>query len=53
MCFEGITKTATNLSWSITAPKTFEFGMPPTVGEKQIFTFMQNEGQHSIMILGL
>ncbi|SFD94344.1 hypothetical protein [Flavobacterium phragmitis] len=53
MCFEGITKTATNLSWSITAPKTFEFGTPPTVGEKQIFTFMQNEGQHSIMILGL
>ncbi|OIV42224.1 hypothetical protein [Flavobacterium johnsoniae] len=53
MCFEGITKIGTSLSWSITSPKTFEFGAPPTVGEKQIFTFMQNEGQHSIMILGL
>jgi len=53
MCFEGITKLGTTLNWSITAPKTFEFGTPPTVGEKQIFTFMQNEGQHSIMILGL
>jgi len=53
MCFEGITKIGTSLSWSITSPKTFEFGTPPTVGEKQIFTFMQNDGQHSIMILGL
>ncbi|MFC0781224.1 hypothetical protein [Flavobacterium sp. HJSW_4] len=53
MCFEGITKIGTTLNWSITAPKTFEFGTPLTVGEKQIFTFMQNEGQHSIMILGL
>lgn len=53
MCFEGITKTGTTLNWSITTPKTFEFGTPPPVGEKQIFTFMQNEGQHSIMILGL
>lgn len=53
MCFEGITKAGTSLNWSITAPKTFEFGIPPTVTEKQIFTFMQNEGQHSIMILGL
>ncbi|WDF64513.1 hypothetical protein [Flavobacterium sp. KACC 22763] len=53
MCFEGITKIGTSLSWSVTSPKTFEFGLPPTVGEKQIFTFMQNEGQHSIMILGL
>ncbi|MDP5201126.1 hypothetical protein [Flavobacterium sp. DG2-3] len=53
MCFEGITKIGTSLNWSITAPKTFEFGAPPTVGEKQIFTFMQNEGQHSIMILGI
>lgn len=53
MCFEGITKAGTLLNWSITAPKTFEFGTPPTVTEKQIFTFMQNDGQHSIMILGL
>lgn len=53
MCFEGITKIGTSLSWSITSPKTFEFGTPAIVGEKQIFTFMQNEGQHSIMILGL
>jgi hypothetical protein len=53
MCFEGITKIGTTINWSITSPKTFEFGTPPTVGEKQIFTFMQNEGQHSIMILGL
>lgn len=53
MCFEGITKIGTSLSWSITSPKTFEFGTPPAVGEKQIFTFMQNDGQHSIMILGL
>ncbi|KAF2082127.1 hypothetical protein [Flavobacterium sharifuzzamanii] len=53
MCFEGITKVGTSLTWSITSPKTFEFGMPPAVSEKQIFTFMQNEGQHSIMILGL
>ena len=53
MCFEGITKIGTSLNWSITAPKTFEFGTPPTVTEKQIFTFMQNDGQHSIMILGL
>ncbi|MCM0665987.1 hypothetical protein [Flavobacterium tyrosinilyticum] len=53
MCFEGITKMGTSLNWSITAPKTFEFGTPPTITEKQIFTFMQNDGQHSIMILGL
>lgn len=53
MCFEGITKIGTSLSWAITAPKTFEFGTPPAVAEKQIFTFMQNEGQNSIMILGL
>ncbi|BDU25095.1 hypothetical protein [Flavobacterium sp. GSB-24] len=53
MCFEGITKTGATLNWFITTPKTFEFGSPPTVTEKQIFTFMQNEGQHSIMILGL
>lgn len=53
MCFEGITKIGTSLNWSITSPKTFEFGTPPTVTEKQIFTFMQNEGLHSIMILGL
>lgn len=53
MCFEGITKIGTSLSWAITSPKTFEFGTPPTIGEKQIFTFMQNDGQNSIMILGL
>lgn len=53
MCFEGITKIGTSLNWSINSPKTFEFGTPPTVTEKQIFTFMQNEGLHSIMILGL
>ncbi|MGE8342851.1 MAG: hypothetical protein ACN6OI_17620 [Flavobacterium sp.] len=53
ICFEGITKIGTTLNWSITPPKTFEFGTPTSVGEKQIFTFMQNEGQHSIMILGL
>lgn len=53
MCFEGITKIGTTLNWSITSPKTFEFGTPATVTEKQIFTFMQNDGQHSIMILGI
>ncbi|MCV2487674.1 hypothetical protein OD917_22250 [Flavobacterium sp. SH_e] len=53
MCFEGITKIGTTLNWSITSPKTFEFGTPAAVTEKQIFTFMQNDSQHSIMILGI
>lgn len=53
MTFEGITKIGVTLTWAITSPKTFEFGTPDAVAEKQIFTFMQNDGQDSIMILGI
>jgi len=53
MTFEGIAKVGVTLNWAITAPKTFEFGNPPPVNGTQFFTFMENEGLNSIMIIGI
>jgi len=53
MTFEGIAKVGVTLNWAITAPKTFDFGNPPPVNGTQFFTFMQNEGLNSIMIIGI
>lgn len=41
------------MTYSVYNKLIFEFGTPPSVTEKQIFTSMQNDGLDTIMILGL
>jgi len=49
--FNGITLTGVTLSWAITSPKTWLFGTPIPITEKQIFTLTQRGSTNSIMLL--
>lgn len=51
--FNGATLSGVNMSLSITSPKTWLFGTPYPIVEKQIFTIAQRGATNSIMLFGL
>ncbi|MXO07087.1 hypothetical protein [Flavobacterium sp. HBTb2-11-1] len=51
--FNGITLPGVNITWAITAPHTWLFGIPSVTTEKQIFTFTKRGTTNSILLLGV
>ncbi|MBS7253498.1 hypothetical protein [Flavobacterium branchiicola] len=51
--FNGITLPGVSVTWAITAPHTWLFGIPSVTGEKQIFTFTKRGATNSILLLGV
>ncbi|RYJ36689.1 hypothetical protein NU08_4297 [Flavobacterium anhuiense] len=51
--FNGITLPGVSVTWVITAPHTWLFGIPSVTVEKQIFTFTKRGTTNSILLLGV
>lgn len=51
--FNGVTLPGVNVTWTITAPHTWQFGIPAVTTEKQIFTFTKRGATNSILLLGV
>ncbi|MGE8342848.1 MAG: hypothetical protein ACN6OI_17605 [Flavobacterium sp.] len=51
--FNGITLPGVSITWAITAPHTWLFGVPSVTTEKQIFTFTKRGATNSILLLGV
>ncbi|MDY0990261.1 hypothetical protein SOM12_22720 [Flavobacterium sp. CFBP9031] len=51
--FNGITLSGVSITWAITAPHTWLFGVPSITTEKQIFTFTKRGATNSILLLGV
>jgi hypothetical protein len=51
--FNGITLPGVTITWTITAPHTWLFGIPSITSEKQIFTFTKRANTNSVLLLGV
>ncbi|UWY30309.1 hypothetical protein N4T20_10315 [Flavobacterium sp. TR2] len=51
--FNGITLPGVSVTWAITAPHTWLFGIPSVTSEKQIFTFTKRGNTNSVLLLGV
>ncbi|PBI84743.1 hypothetical protein BSF41_40710 [Flavobacterium sp. ACN2] len=51
--FNGITLPGVSLTWAITAPHTWLFGVPSVTSEKQIFTFTKRGATNGVLLLGV
>lgn len=51
--FNGVTLPGVSITWVITAPHTWLFGVPSVTTEKQIFTFTKRGVTNSILLLGV
>ena len=51
--FNGLTLPGVSVTWAITAPHTWLFGVPSVTSEKQIFTFTKRGATNSILLLGV
>ena len=51
--FNGVTLPGVSITWAITAPHTWLFGVPSVTTEKQIFTFTKRGATNSILLLGV
>ncbi|MDR6764374.1 hypothetical protein J2Y38_004607 [Flavobacterium sp. 2755] len=52
--FEGATLPGCTLTWAITAPKVWALGPAPVIGEKSIFTLMQQvSSSNNIYLFGV
>jgi hypothetical protein len=51
--FNGVTLPGVSVTWAITAPHTWLFGIPSVTAEKQIFTFTKRGATNSVLLLGV